>query len=118
MKMILLIATIIFASLSANAWTTEHTTTNGVIAITNREPTAAWTPSAIHFVFASGKTGTVTVARIAHNVRVPLASHSFTNVAVVSWIPDIDATIRPAEVLALTSTVANCNVQIDRKAAQ
>jgi len=118
MKKIIASLGIILAALTASAWTTEHSTTNGYVAVTNRELTAAWTPTAVHVVYASGKTGTVSMVRIAHSVRVPLASASFTNTATVSWIPEIDATIRPQEVLAITSTVPACTIQLDRRAAQ
>ena len=113
--------TLIFAALiaaaSAMAATSEHRTTNGVVAVTNTASTAEWRPQAAFVLFAAPTNGTVTISRTSRGVTVPLARHAFTNAAAVTWIPSADYPIRPGDVLAVSSTVRTATLQLERNSA-
>lgn len=101
-------------ALAACAVTSEHTTTNGVVSLTNTTSTAEWKPQALFVVFPAARTGTLTVTRTAGGVRVPLASHTFSNVSAVTWLPGADYPVRPGNVLAVSSSVPVLTLQIER----
>ena len=104
----------LWACASALAVTSEHTTTNGLVTVSNRTSTAEWRPQAVFVLFPSATTGTVTLSRTARGVTVPLARHAFTNAASVTWLPETDYPIRPSDVFAVTSSVPAFTVQIER----
>ena len=104
----------LWACANALAVTSEHTTTNGLVAVSNRTSTAEWKPQAVFVLYPSATTGTVTLTRTARGVTVPLARHSFTNAASVTWLPETDYPIRPGDVLVITSTVRSFTAQIER----
>ena len=104
----------LWACASALAVTSEHTTTNGLVTVSNRTSTAEWKPQAVFVLFPSASAGTVTVTRTARGITVPLARHSFTNAASVTWLPETDYPIRPGDVFAVTSSVPTFTLQIER----
>ena len=104
----------LWACASALAVTSEHTTTNGLVTVSNSTSTAEWKPQAVFVLFPSATAGTVTVSRTCRAVTVPLARHTFTNAANVTWLPETDYPIRPGDVFAVTSSVPTFTVQIER----
>ena len=111
---LILVCILLLVGLSAFGVTSEHTTTNGLVAISNATSTAEWKPQALFVLFPSATAGTVTVTRTARSVTVPLASHAFTNAPNVTWLPSTDYPIRPGDVFAVTSSVPAFTVQIER----
>ena len=112
--LILAVCILLLVGLAAFGVTSEHTTTNGLVAVSNSTSTAEWKPQAVFVVFPSATTGTVTVTRTARRMTVPLARHAFTNAASVTWLPETDYPIRPGDVFAVTSSVPAFTVQIER----
>ena len=104
----------LWACASALGVTSEHATTNGLVATTNTTSTAEWKPQAVFVVYPAAAGGTVTVSRTSRGVTVPLARHAFSNTASVTWLPTTDYPIRPGDVFAVTSTVPTFTVQIER----
>ena len=113
-RRLLFILPLFALALAACAVTSEHTTTNGVVSVTNDTSTSEWKPQALFVVFPTAQTGTLTVTRTARGVRVPLASHAFSNVSAVTWLPSADYPIRPGNVLTVTSSVQNLTLQLER----
>ena len=108
------IGALMLAAMAAFGVTSEHTTTNGLVAISNATSTAEWKPQALFVLFPSASAGTVTVTRTARGVTVPLASHAFTNAPNVTWLPSTDYPIRPGDVFAVTSSVPTFTLQLER----
>lgn len=96
------------------AVTSEHTTTNGLVLVSNRTSTAEWKPQAVFVVYPTRSNGTVSILRTARGVTVPLARHSFSNEPSVAWLPGTDYPIRPGDVFSVTSTVPVFTLQIER----
>ena len=111
---LILVCVLLIVGMAAFGVTSEHTTTNGLVAISNATSTAEWKPQALFVLFPSATAGTVTVTRTARGVTVPLASHAFTNAPNVAWLPSTDYPIRPGDVFAVTSSVPAFTVQIER----
>ena len=111
---LILVCILLLVGLSAFGVTSEHTTTNGLVTVSNRTSTAEWKPQAVFVLFPSATAGTVTVTRTARGITVPLARHSFTNTASVTWLPETDYPIRPGDVFAVTSSVPTFTLQIER----
>ena len=119
MKRTLLTAGIIIlaclcACTPALAVTSEHATTNGLVASTNTTSTAEWKPQALFVVFPAETNGLVTVTRRSRGVTVPLARHAFSNTTSVTWLPTTDYPIRPGDVFAVTSSVPTFTLQLER----
>ena len=109
-----LFSVLMLCALGAAAATSEHRTTNGVVAVTNTASTAEWRPQAAFVLFAAPTNGSVTISRTSRGVTVPLARHAFSNAAAVTWIPSTDYPIRPGDVLAVSSTVRTATLQLER----
>lgn len=118
MKRFILIVAVILLTLwvfaPVFAVTSEHSTTNGVIIITNKAAASEWRPQSVFIVFPAASTGTVTLSRASHGVTVPLARRAFTNVSGITWIPATQYPIRPGDLLSITSNVRAYTVQIER----
>ena len=111
---LILVCILLLVGLSAFGVTSEHTTTNGLVAISNATSTAEWKPQAVFLLFSGVQDGTVTVYRTTRGVAVPLARHAFTNTEYVTWLPAADYPVRPGDVLTVTSSVPAFTLQIER----
>ncbi len=109
-----IILLVLWACASALAVTSEHSTTNGLLTVSNATSTAEWKPQAAFIVFPSPTSGVINITRTANGVTVPLAGTTFSNTAGVTWLPTTDYPIRPGNTLAVSSSVHALTLQLER----
>ncbi len=100
----------------AEGWATTLGLTNGAAAVSNGQANSCWTPVAVLWKFTAVTNAQLTVQRASQGEAFVLSQFAASNTASVVWVPEAAYPFSCGDVLMLSSTVSNAQVQVIRKA--
>ena len=99
----------------AAPWAQTYPQNGTTILLTNQQANSTWIPVAVLWKFSAGTNATLTVSRVSQGNTYQLGNLAITNSSTVIWVPEVEYPFEFGDVLQLTSTVTNLQVQIIRK---
>ena len=94
---------------------TTHPLAGGTVALTNRQVNLVWAPVAVLWKFNAATNAAVGVERVSQGNTFVLGAASMSNATSAVWVPEADYPFALGDVLRLTSTTTNGQVQVIRK---
>ena len=108
-------AMLIAAVVCAAPWAETYPLRGTTVAVTNGQANSVWMPVAVLWKFAPATNAVVTVTRISQGNSFELGTLSVTNAKTVIWIPEVEYPFEYGDVLQVSSTETNSQVQVIRK---
>ena len=99
----------------AAPWAQTYSLNGSMASVTNQQANNVWMPAAVLWKFPTATNATLTVWRVSQGNAYLLGNLSATNASTVIWVPDAEYPFEYGDVLQVTSTVPNGQVQIIRK---
>jgi hypothetical protein len=109
--MLLMVAGVAYAA----PWAQTYPMNGSVIMLTNQQVNTVWTPMTVLWKFSTGTNATLTVSRVSQGNSFLIGNLSVTNTSTVIWIPEVEYPFEFGDILQLTSSMTNVQVQIIRK---
>lgn len=109
--MLLMVAGVAYAAPWAQTYPLNGTT----IMLTNQQVNTVWIPVTVLWKFSTGTNATLTVSRVSQGNTYLIGNLLVTNASTVIWVPEVEYPFEFGDVLQLTSSVTNAQVQIIRK---
>lgn len=103
------------AAAGATPWAETYPLSGTTVALTNREVNSVWMPVAVLWKFSPATNATVTVTRISQGNAYQLGTLSVTNASTVIWFPEAEFPFEYGDILQVSSTETNSQVQVIRK---
>lgn len=100
---------------NAAPWAQTYPLNGSTIAVTNHQANGVWMPEVVLWKFVAATNAALTVSRVSQGNTYLIGNLSVTNASTVVWIPEADYPFDYGDVLQLTSTATNGQVQIIRK---
>jgi hypothetical protein len=113
--LVLLMAVTASAAL-AGGWCSTFSLAGGSVDLTNMQANSTWVPVAVLLKFDQATNSVVTVQRVSQSNTFVLGSANVSNVTSTVWAPEADYPFGFGDVLRVTSTATNGQVQIIRRA--
>ena len=107
----LMVAGVVYAA----PWAQTYPLSGSTVAVTNQQANSAWMPEVVLWKFAAATNAALTVSRVSQGNTYLIGSLTVTNASTVVWIPEADYPFDCGDILQLTSTVTNGQVQLIRK---
>ena len=108
---LLLVASAVYGA----PWAQTYPLNGTNIMLTNQQVNSVWVPVTVLWKFAKDTNATLTVSRESQGNTFLIGNLSVTNASTVIWVPEVEYPFEFGDVLKLTSTVPNVQVQIIRK---
>ncbi|MEI7881694.1 MAG: hypothetical protein WCI95_12550 [bacterium] len=99
----------------AAPWAQTYPLNGSMIMLTNQQPNSVWIPVTVLWKFSTGTNAALTVSRVSQGNTFLIGNLPVTNASTVIWVPEVEYPFEFGDVLQLTSTVPNVQVQIIRK---
>lgn len=107
---------LIFSGIAyAAPWAQTFPLRGTTVAVTNQQVNTVWMPEVVLWKFATPTNAALTVTRVSQGNAYLLGNLSVTNAGTVVWVSEADYPFEYGDILQLTSTVTNGQVQIIRK---
>jgi hypothetical protein len=111
----------VLMALAANAalaggWCSTYSLTSGSVDVTNTQANSSWVPVAVLLKFDAATNSVVTVQRVSQSNTFVLGSANVSNVTSTVWTPEADYPFSFGDVLRVTSSATNGQVQVIRRA--
>lgn len=100
----------------AGGWSSTYSLGAGTVDVENEQVNSSWMPVAVLFKFDAAANGVVTVQRVSQSNTFVLGSANLSNVTSAVWTPEAEYPFGFGDVLRVTSTATNGQVQIIRSA--
>ena len=102
-------------TVDAAPWAQTYPLKGSTVAVTNQQFNTVWMPEVVLWKFTVATNATLTVSRVSQGNTYLIGSLSVTNASTVVWISEADYPFEYGDVLKLSSTVTNGQVQVIRK---
>ncbi len=99
----------------AAPWAQTYPLNGTTIMLTNQQVNTVWMPVTVLWKFSTGTNATLTVSRVSQGHTFLIGNLPVTNASTVIWVPEVEYPFEYGDVLQLTSTVPNVQVQIIRR---
>jgi hypothetical protein len=100
----------------AGGWCSTYSLASGSVDVTNTQANSSWVPVAVLLKFDAVTNSVMTVQRVSQSNTFVLGSANVSNVTSTVWTPEADYPFSFGDVLRVTSTATNGQVQIIRRA--
>jgi hypothetical protein len=100
----------------AGGFASSHRLTGGTVAVTNTQANSSWVPVAVLLKFDTATNSLMTVQRVSQSNAFVLGSVNLSNVTSTVWAPEADYPFGFGDVLRVTSSATNGQVQVIRRA--
>jgi hypothetical protein len=99
----------------AAPWAQTYPLNGSLIMLTNQQVNTVWMPVTVLWKFPANTNATLTVSRVSQGNTYLIGNLPVTNASTVIWVPEVEYPFEFGDVLQLTSSVTNAQVQIIRK---
>jgi hypothetical protein len=99
----------------AASWAQTYPLNGSMIMLTNQQANTAWIPVTVLWKFSTDTNVTLTVSRVSQGNTYLIGNLSVTNTSTVIWVPEVEYPFEFGDILQVTSSVPNVQVQIIRK---
>jgi hypothetical protein len=106
---------IVTCAVHAAPWAKTYSMSGPTVALTNQQANSVWLPVVVLWKFSMATNMTLSVTRESQGNTYLLGKVSTTNACTIIWVPEADYPFEYGDVLQVTSTVTNGQVQIIRK---
>lgn len=106
---------IVAGAVYAAPWAQIYPLKGSTVAVTNQQVNTVWMPEVVLWKFTAATNAALTVSRVSQGNTYLIGSLTVTNASTVVWIPEADFPFEYGDVLQMTSTATNGQIQIIRK---
>lgn len=102
-------------AIAGDGWAVTYPLAGGSVGVTNGQANTVWVPVAVLWAFPEPTNAVLSVRRVSQGNTFVLGSYAISNGTSAVWVPEADYPFVAGEVLQVTSSVTNGNVQVIRK---
>jgi len=111
----ILVLLVVGGAVNAAPWAQTFPQNGTTIMLTNDQANTVWMPVTVLWKFLTDTNATLTVFRESQGNTFLIGKLSVTNASTVIWVPEVEYPFEFGDVLQLSSTAPNVQVQIIRK---